>query len=95
MYLNKVHSEPLLKKYASCVGSSIVYCSEIIARLLLSNVELKVERAGMQMIRYMCSVSMKDRRTGEELRKLAGGESITTVIRSGRLSWYGPVRRNG
>ena len=37
----------------------------------------------------MCGVSMKDKRTGEELRRLVGVEPITTVIRSGRLRWYG------
>ena len=41
----------------------------------------------MQMIRRMCGVSMKDRETSEELRKLVGVVPITTVIRSGRLSW--------
>ena len=33
------------------------------------------------------------RRTSEELRKLVGVEPITTVIRSGRLRWYGHVMR--
>ena len=37
--------------------------------------------------------SMKDRRTSEELRRLVGVEPITTVIRSGRLRWYGHVMR--
>ena len=45
----------------------------------------------MQMIRWMCGVSMKDKKTSEELRKLVGVEPITTVIRSGRLRWYGHV----
>ena len=36
---------------------------------------------------------MKDRRTNEELRRLVGAEPITTVIRSGRLRWYGHVMR--
>ena len=35
----------------------------------------------MKMIRWNCVVSMKNRRTSEELRKLVGLE----VIRSGRL----------
>ena len=39
----------------------------------------------MQIIRWMCDVSMKDRRTSEELIKLIGFEPITTVIRSGML----------
>ena len=45
----------------------------------------------MQMTRWMCGISMKDRRTNEELRRLVGVEHITTVIRSGRLRWYGHV----
>ena len=47
----------------------------------------------MQMIRWICGVSMKDRRTGEELRRLVGVEPVTTVIRSGRLRGYGHVMR--
>ena len=47
----------------------------------------------MQMIRWMCGISMKDRRIHEELRRLVGVEHTTTVIRSGRLRWYGHARR--
>ena len=42
----------------------------------------------------MCGISMKDRTT-EELRKMVGVEPNTTVIRSGRLRWYGHVMRKG
>ena len=45
------------------------------------------------MIRWMCGVSMKDRRTSEELREFAGVGPITTVITSGRLRWDGHVMR--
>ena len=38
---------------------------------------------------------MKDRRTSEELRMLVGVEPITTVLRSGRLRWYGHVMMIG
>ena len=48
---------------------------------VLVNVGLKFERAEMQMIRWMCGISMKDRRTNEKLRRLVGVEPITTVIR--------------
>ena len=41
---------------------------------------LKFDRAKMQMIRWLCGISMKDRGTGEELRRLVGVEPITTVI---------------
>ena len=47
------------------------------------------------MIRLMCGISMKDRRTNEELRRLVGVDLITIVIRSGRLRWYGHVMRTG
>ena len=73
--------------YASCVRSIMTYGSE--TRPLLADVGLKFERAEMQKIRWMCGVSMNDRRTSEELRKLVGVEPITTAIRSNRLRWYG------
>ena len=53
-------------------------------RPLLVDVGFRFERAEMQMIRWMCDISMKDR-TNEKFRKLVGIEPITTVIRSGRL----------
>ena len=49
--------------YASFVRSCLTYGSE--TRLLLADVELKFERAEMQMIRWMCGVSMEDRKTIE------------------------------
>ena len=79
--------------YVSCVRSNMTYGSE--TRPLLVDVGLKFERAEMQMIRWMCGISIKDRRTNVELRRLAGVEPITTVIRSGRLRWYGHVMRKG
>ena len=79
--------------YASCVRSSMTYGSE--TRPLLIDVRLKLERAEIQMIRWMCDISLKDRRTSEELRRLVGVEPITTFVRGGRLRWYGHVMRNG
>ena len=45
------------------------------------------------MIRWMCGVSMKDRKTSEELRELVGVEPITTVIKRGWMRWYEHVMR--
>ena len=45
--------------HASCVRNSMTYENE--TRSLLVDVVLKFERAEMQMIRWMCSVSMKDK----------------------------------
>ena len=46
------------RMYASCVRSSMIYSSNAVA--LLADVLLTFERAEMQMIRWMCGVSMKD-----------------------------------
>ena len=51
--------------YACCVRSSMTYGGETMP--LLVDIGLKFESADMQMIRWMCSVSMKDRRTRKEL----------------------------
>ena len=69
----------------------MIFVSE--TRPLLGDVGLKFERAEIQMIRRMCGVSIKDRKTSEELIKLDGVESISTVIISGRLRWYGHVMK--
>ena len=48
----------------------MIYRSE--TRPMLVDVGLKFERADMQMIRMMCGISMKDRKTNEQLRRLVG-----------------------
>ena len=68
---------------------------EFDTRPLLVDVGLKFERAEMQMIRWMCGISLKDRRKNEELRRLVGVEPITTFIRGGRLRLYGHVVKTG
>ena len=44
--------------YSSCVRNNMTYGSE--TRSLLGDVGLKFERAEMQMIRWMCGISLKD-----------------------------------
>ena len=61
----------------------MIYGSE--TRPLLADVGLKLERAEMQMIRWMCGVFMKDRQTSEEFRKKVDVEPITAVIRGDKL----------
>ena len=57
-------------------------------RPLLVDVGLKFERAEMQVIRWLCGIFMKHRKTNEELRRLVVVELITAVIRSDTLIWY-------
>ena len=52
--------------YASFVRSSMSYGSE--TRPLRVDVGLKFERAEMQIIRWICGVSTKDRGTSEEMK---------------------------
>ena len=70
-FLTSAHRlEMKAQVYACCVRRSMTYGSETMP--LLVDVRLKFERADMQMIRWMCSVSMKDRRTSKKLRRLLG-----------------------
>ena len=45
------------------------------------------------MVRSMCDVPIKDRKSIKELRKQVRVEPITAVIRGGRLRWYRHVIR--
>ena len=54
--------------YASCFRSSMTYGSE--TRPLLVDVGLTFERAEIQIIRWMCGISIIHRRTNKEVRRL-------------------------
>ena len=81
--ISDIQSSPARDEMSSVCQLCQTYGGE--TRPLLADVGLKFERAGMQMIRWMCRISMKDRMTNDELRKLVRVQPITTVIRSGRL----------
>ena len=55
----------------------MTYGSE--TRPLLADVGITFKRAEMQMIRWMCGVSLKDRETIEELRKLIGVQRLSQL----------------
>ena len=60
--ISDIQSSPLEMKgrvYDSCVRSSMTFGSEPMP--LLVDVRLQIERAEMQMIRWMCGISMKDK----------------------------------
>ena len=55
-----------------------------------------LERAERMMVRWMCGVSLKDRKRSEDLYSLLGVQSMAKVVRRGRLRWFGHVeRKNG
>ena len=54
---------------------------------------VRLERNDMRMIRWMCGVSLRDRKSSEELRQRLGVESIRECVRKGRLRWFGHIER--
>ena len=43
------------------------------------------------ILRWMCDVSLKDRKLSEILYSLLGVQSMAEVVRHGRLRWFGHV----
>ena len=50
-----------------------------------SEQEAKLERAEMRMVRWMCGVSLREKKTNAELRESMGIEKISDVMRRSRL----------
>ena len=44
------------------------------------------------MVRWMCRVSLKDRRCSEDLCNLLGINCVANVVRRGRLKWFGHLK---
>ena len=48
------------------------------------------------MVRWMCGVSLKDRKRSVDLYSLPGVQSVDEVVRLGGLRWFGHVEcKNG
>ena len=47
----------------------------------------------MMMVRWMCKVSLKNRKISQALRERCGLESIGVSLQKRRLSWFGHVER--
>ena len=46
------------------------------------------------MLRWMCGVSLRDRKLSVDLYRLLGVQSVDEVVRRSRLSGYGHVELN-
>ena len=71
------------KVYGACVQSSMIYGSETWAVNIEQ--EAKLERDEMRMMRWMCGVSLREKKTNAELRESMGIEKISDVMRHSRL----------
>src|SRR3989441_2829310 len=79
------------KIYRARVQRVLVYGSETWA---MKKVDLqRLLRTENSMVSWMSGVTLKDRRTCEELRQGLGIENVERVVSHGRLRWYGYVER--
>ena len=74
------------KVYGACVQSLMIYESETWA--VNAELEAKLKKAEMRMVRKMCGVSLREK-TNAELRESMGIEKISDVMRCSRLKWMG------
>jgi len=47
----------------------------------------------MRMVRWMCGVSLGEKKTSDDLQRIIGIEPVMDVVRRGRLRWMGHVLR--
>ena len=76
------------KVYESCVRSAMIYGSETWA-VKAEHVD-RLSKTEMRMIRLMCGVTVKERKSNEELRQQLGVAAVSDV-RTNRLRWFGHV----
>jgi hypothetical protein len=79
------------KIYRACVQSVMVYGSETWA-VKVSDMQ-QLERTERMMVRWMCGVSLKDRKTSQELLDRLAIVGVAERVRRGRLRWFGHVER--
>jgi len=77
------------KMFRACVQSVLTYGTETWA-VKAKNLQ-SLGRAERMMMRWMCDVSLKDRKRSEVLYSLLGVQSMAEVARRGRLRWFGHV----
>ena len=87
---HKLQHRLKIKIYCTVTQSILIYGAETWA--LKRNEFMKPE---MGMIRWAMGSSLKEHKTNEEVRQLAGVEEIEEKLSDVRLRWYGDVQRRG
>ena len=77
--------------YSACVQSVLIYGTETWA--MKADDLRSLERTERMMVRWMCGVSLKDRKRSEDLCNLLGINRVADVVRRGRLRWFGHLER--
>ena len=73
--------------YGACVQSVLIYGTETWA--MKADDLRSLEKTERMMVRWMCGVSLKDRKRSEDLCILLGINCVADVVRRGRLRWFG------
>ena len=73
----------IYKIYKACVQSVLTYGTETWA--MKKAILHSLERMERMMVRWMCGVSLKDRKRSVDLYSLLGVQSVDEVVRRGRL----------
>ena len=90
MFLYAILLPGLLNNHNN-VQSALTYGTETWA-MKKANL-LSLDRTERMMVRWMCGVSLKDRKRSMDLYILLGVENMAEVVRRGRLRWFGHVER--
>ena len=77
--------------YSACVQTVLIYGTETWA--MKADDLRSLERTERMMVRWMCGVSLKDRKRSEDLCNLLGINCVADVVRRGRLRWFGHLER--
>jgi hypothetical protein len=79
--------------YKAYVRAAMIYGGE--TWVMRKEEEGVLQRAERAMVRMMCGVKLRDRKSSSELMSMVGlSEDIVTLGRKSRLRWYGHVMRN-
>ena len=75
------------KIYRACVQSVLTYGIET------QDMKKGLERTERMMVRWMCGVSLKDRKRSVNLYSLLGVQSVANLVQHGRLRWFGHLEQ--
>jgi len=79
------------KVYKTIVRPVMIYGAEECT--LRRNEEGLLERTEMRMLRWMLSITLKDKKRNDGIRHAVGVSCITDKILKSRVRWYGHVQR--
>jgi hypothetical protein len=78
--------------YRACARAAMVYGGETC--VMRKEEEYVLQRAERAMVRMMCGVKLRDRKSSSELMSMVGlSEDIVTLVRKSRLRWCAHMKR--